>query len=85
MHEQRARLTYLAGILYGKTQELRALLHEMAEEGNNQGEIRLSYQPLIGSPVRLILHVDGEEFTLMHDQNASDFRLDINDSSLHLE
>jgi hypothetical protein len=86
MHEQRERLIYLAGSLFGKAQELRELLHLMAEEGHNQGEITLLYQSQDGHSQRLILHIDGDEFTMMPDTNTTgSFRLDINDSSLHLE
>ena len=85
MYEQRAKLTYLAGSMFSKAQELRALLREMAAEGQHQGEIHLTYQPLEGQPERLVIHIDGDEFTMMRDDSTADFRLDLNDSSLHIE
>jgi hypothetical protein len=84
-HEQRAKLTYLAGSLFGKAQELRKLLHEMEQAGQEPEEIHLSYQKVDGEAVRLILHIDKTEFTMMVDEEESDFRLDVSDSSLHIE
>ena len=84
-HEQRAKLTYLAGSLFGKAQELRTLLHEIAEDDHEPEEIHLAYQKVDAESVRLVLHIDRTEFTMMLDEEPSDFRLDISDSSLHIE
>ena len=83
--DDNTRLVYLAGSLFSRAQELRALLQEWEASGQHQGELHLTHRASDGGTTRLLIHIDGPEFTMMLDDADTGFRLDVSDGSLHIE
>ncbi len=79
------RLVYLAGSLFSKAQELNTILRQMEATGQYQGEIHLTHRGADGGTTRLLIHIDGTDFTLMPDDTETGFRLDLSGLSVRLE
>ena len=80
-----SNLVYLAGSLFTKVSELNALMERLAESGQCQGEIHLAHRQANGETTQLLIHIDGNEFTMMPGDSDSEFRLDISGLSTQLE
>ncbi len=79
------RLVYLAGSLFSRAQELNTLLRQFEATGLHQGEIHLTHRGADGETTRLLIHIDGLDFTLMPDDSETGFRLDLSGLTVHLE
>ena len=79
------RLVYLAGSLYSKVQELRALMRQWEATGQHQGELHLTHRTAEGETTNLLIHIDGGEFTMMPSDSDTGFRLDVSGASFYIE
>ena len=83
--EDYTRLVYLAGSLFSRAQEIKAVLHRLEESGQYQGELHLTHRGSDGETIQLLIHIDGPEFTMMPDDSETGFRLDLSGLSVRLE
>ncbi len=79
------RLVYLAGSLFSKAQELNAILRHLEATDQYQGEIHLTHRSADGNTTRLLIHIDGADFTMMPDDSDTGFRLDLSGLTVQLE
>ncbi len=79
------RLVYLAGSLFSRAQEIKAVLQRLEAMGQNQGELHLTHRGMDGETTQLLIHIDGPEFTMMPDDSETGFRLDLSGLSVRLE
>ena len=79
------QVAFVAGSLFTRIQELRALLQELRTNGRCQGECHIFYRAADGQETELLIHIDGECFSMMPVDHADGFRLDASDMSLWLD
>jgi hypothetical protein len=85
MNTEYDQIVIVAGTLFSRVQELRALLQELKGRNHCQGEFRMFHRAADGKETELIVYVDGLSFTMMPSDQANSFRLDSSDSALWLE
>ncbi|MBX3065678.1 MAG: hypothetical protein U0528_10805 [Anaerolineae bacterium] len=87
MSDAYSKLVFMVGGLYSRVREINALLAELAEQGEYQGELQLTHHTPDGGTTILAIHIDGTELTLMpkDDDKDSGFRLDISGLNASIE